>query len=255
MDISSVMGVMSGIVLIVIFILTGGSIQNFFNLPGLIIVIGGTMASTLLSFKFKDIVNSFKALAFVFTNDEQDPEDLITTMIKLSKVSRKEGLLKLSKIETDSAFLSKAVTIISDAPNPSMFRKTMRIEIEALKMRHFKVQNLFKKMGTYSPAFGMLGTLIGLIKMLTRLEDPSSIGPAMAIALLTTFYGSLLSTFVFLPIANKLKEKTMLEVMNMEIIFEACIALLEELHPVYMYEKLSSFMPLKEREPVHIKPL
>ena len=117
-------------------------------------------------------------------------------------------------------------------------------------MRHFVVQDVFRKMGVYSPAFGMLGTLIGLVQMLSQMQDPSSIGPAMAVALLTTFYGSLLSTVFFLPVAGKLKARTVMQVIDLEIIFEGAISILENNNPILVYERLSSFIPPRVRKPL-----
>jgi len=131
-----------------------------------------------------------------------------------------------------------------------LFRKTMAIEVDAMKARHFMVQDVFRKMGLYAPAFGMLGTLIGLIQMLSGLQDPKSIGPAMAVALLTTFYGSLLSTLFFLPVAGKLRARTLLEVINLEIIVEGGISILEDNNPMLVYEKLSSYVAASIRRPM-----
>jgi chemotaxis protein MotA len=116
-------------------------------------------------------------------------------------------------------------------------------------MRHYIVQDVFRKMGTYSPAFGMLGTLIGLVQMLSQLQDPSNIGSSMATALLTTFYGSLISTLFFLPIAGKLKSRTVLEVINLEILMEGSVSIMENNNPVILYERLSSFIPVRLRKP------
>jgi chemotaxis protein MotA len=128
-----------------------------------------------------------------------------------------------------------------------MIRHVLRTEINSMKARHFNVQDVFKKMATFAPAFGMLGTLIGLIQMLSKLDDPATIGPSMAVALLTTFYGSLLATVIFIPIAGKLKSRTMFEVINLEIIFEGAICILKDNNQLSVYEKLSSFLPQAQR--------
>ena len=118
-----------------------------------------------------------------------------------------------------------------------------------MKQRHFTVQDVFRKMAIYAPSFGMMGTLIGLVQMLRQLSNPETIGPAMAVALLTTFYGMLLSTLFFLPIAGKLKDRTLVEVINLEIIFEGAISILEDNNPIFVYEKLSSYIPANKRRP------
>ncbi len=140
--------------------------------------------------------------------------------------------------------------LLAEAASEQVIRNTIQNEIDSLVARHHSTQDVFKKMALYSPAFGMLGTLIGLIQMLSKLQEPSSIGPAMAVALLTTFYGSLLSTLFFLPVAGKLRARTLLEVMNLEIIVEGGISILEDNNPMLVYEKLSSFIAASIRRPM-----
>ena len=146
-----------------------------------------------------------------------------------------------------SVFLKRACNLIADAADEEMINKTLRTEINSLKARHYLIQDVFKKMALFAPSFGMLGTLIGLIQMLTKLNDPSALGPSMAVALLTTFYGSLLATVVFLPIAGKLNSRTMMEVLNLEIIFEGANCMLTNNNQISVYEKLSSFLPPDQR--------
>ena len=250
MDIASFLGVVSGISLIVGAIFLGGDIHNFINIPGIMIVGGGTIATTLLTFQFKDVLAAFKAAYFVFSKEKEDPNDAVATMIKLCHISRKQGLLELSNVKTRSGFLKKACGLIADGSPEQVIRAALYTEVDSLKLRHYIVQDVFRKMGMYSPAFGMLGTLIGLVQMLSRLQDPSNIGPAMATALLTTFYGSLLSTLFFLPIAGKLKARTIMEVINLEIMLEGSVSILNNNNPVLLYEKLSSFIPERLRRPL-----
>jgi len=211
---------------------------------------GGTMAATLLTFQFKDVVTAFRSAYFVFSSPKQDSQELINTMIKLGTISRRKGLLSLMDVKTNSPFLKRVCTLIADAADEDTLRSAMRTEIESMQMRHFIVQDIFKKMAIYAPSFGMLGTLIGLIQMLSMLADPDSLGPAMAVALLTTFYGSLLATVIFLPIAGKLRSRTMIEVMNFEIIYQGAVSILQDNNPMSVYEKLSSFVPAKKRKPM-----
>lgn len=250
MDIASFLGIISGVALICSAIFMGGDYLNFINIPGAMIVFGGTIATTLLTFQLKDVITAFRAAYFVFTIKKEDPNDVVATMIKLCHISRRQGLLELGKVETNSSFLKKACGLIADGSEEDMIRAALRTEIESLKMRHFVIQDVFKKMGAYAPAFGMLGTLIGLVQMLSKLSDPSTIGPAMAVALLTTFYGSLLATMFFLPIAGKLKSRTVLQVINMDIMLEGSISILESNNPLIVYEKLSSFIQARNRVPL-----
>jgi chemotaxis protein MotA len=247
MDFASIAGILSGISLIVAAIFLRGNLTNFLNIPGLMIVLGGTIASTLLTFPLRDVIKAFQAAFFVLYEQKIDPNDMVKTIIRLSNISRRQGLFSLGKIKTNHPILEKGCNLIADGAEEDIIRNALRIEIESLKHRHFIIQDIFIKMATFSPAFGMIGTLIGLVQMLNMLNDPGSIGPAMAIALLTTFYGVILSTLFFLPIAGKLKARTMTEVINMEIIFEGAISILKNNNPLMVFERLSAFIPPKDR--------
>jgi len=233
--------------LIVAAIFLRGDLTNFFNIPGIMIVLGGTIASILFTFPFKDVIKAFQAAFFVLYEPKVDPNDMVKTIIKLSNISRRQGIFTLGKIKTNNLILKKGCNLIADGAEEDVIRNALRTEIESLKHRHFNIQDVFVKMATFSPAFGMIGTLIGLVQMLNKLSDPSTIGPAMAVALLTTFYGSILSTLFFLPIAGKLKARTMTEVINMEIIFEGAISMLQNNNPLMVFERLSSFIPPRDR--------
>jgi chemotaxis protein MotA len=248
MDKTSLIGILSGLLLIIIAILVGGDIHNFANLPGLMIVVGGTAAATLLTFPFEEVKSAFRGAYLVFSRPKQTTEDIIAMMLRLAMISRNEGIVRISDVQVESPFMQRAINLVSEGSDEELIRNILRNEIDALKVRHFEVQDVFRKMGAFAPAFGLLGTLIGLIQMLSTLQDPASIGPAMSVALLTTFYGSLLSTTIFLPIAGKLKARTLSEVMHLEIIYEGAIALLQDNNQLTLYERLSSFVPASKRK-------
>lgn len=250
MDFASIFGIICGLVLVVGAILLGGSATAFIHIPGMMIVFGGTLSATFLTFPARDVWGAFKSAYHVFSTPKLDPNNVVTTMVDLSNLSRRKGIIELSRIKTESAFLQKAAMLISDGASEDQIRRSLEIEIDTLKLRHRIVQDVFKKMGTYSPAFGMLGTLIGLVQMLSQLDDPATLGPAMAVALLTTFYGSLISTLFFLPVAGKLYSRTLIEIANLEIMFEGAVSILENNNPMMVYEKLSSFIPRKKRKPM-----
>ncbi|MBY4679007.1 motility protein A [Marinobacterium arenosum] len=252
MDFASLLGIISGLALIVSAILIGGNADVFVNVPGMMIVFGGTTAATLLTVQFKDVLNAFKGAFIVFTSDKTNPQEMIDTMLELSRVSHRHGLLKLSEVQSDSHVLQRACDLLAEAASEQVIRNTLQNEIDSLISRHHAVQDVFRKMGAFAPAFGMLGTLIGLIQMLSQLDNPNAIGPAMAVALLTTFYGSMLSTMVFVPIAGKLKARTLSEVTNLEIIREGCISILTNDHYMHVYEQLSSYIPEAQRKQIAI---
>lgn len=250
MDFASFIGIVSGISLIVTAIYMGSGFEIFINGPGVMIVLGGTVAATLITFQMKDVFSAYKAALFVFSERNHDPNDMVSTMVDLCSLTRRQGIISLSRLQVESEFLKKVCNLIADGTKEEMMQDTLNIEIESMKQRHLIIQDVFKKMAVYSPAFGMLGTLIGLIQMLTQLSDPESVGPAMAVALLTTFYGMLLSTLIFGPIAGKLRARTMVEVINLEIIFEGAISILQDNNPLLVYEKLSSYIPASLRRPM-----
>ncbi len=250
MDIASFIGIISGLSLIFSAIYLGGALHNFIDIPALMIVFGGTLATTLITFQFKDVVAAFKAAYFVFSKDKEDPNDAVAIMIKLSQISRRHGLLELSKIKTDSLFLKKACGLLSDGSSEEVIRAALSTEIQSLQMRHFIVQDVFRKMAIYAPAFGLMGTVIGLVQMLSLLQDPAKIGPSMSVALLTTFYGALLANLFFLPIAGKLRSRTVIESMILEIKLEGAISIIQNNNPVIIYEKLSSFISSRLRKPM-----
>ena len=253
MDFASFIGIISGLFLIISAIVMGGGIDSFINLPGLMIVLGGTIAATLITFQMKDVISSIRAAIFVFSEQKKDSNDMVAIMVELCALTRRQGLMSLSKLDTDSDFLKKAANLIADGTKEELMRDTLNIEIESMKQRHFIIQDVFKKMALYSPSFGMLGTLIGLIQMLSELSNPETVGPAMAVALLTTFYGMVLATLLFNPIAGKLKQRTLVEVINLEIIFEGAISILQDNNPILVYEKLSSYVPNSLRRPMKQK--
>ncbi|KIX13591.1 motility protein A [Dethiosulfatarculus sandiegensis] len=248
MDIATIIGIFSGMALIFGAIVSKGDLSAFVSLPSVMIVLGGTLAATLITFPLIDVIHAFQAVKHAFSQKKVNPNDVVRVILTVANLSRRQGLVALSKVRTDNAVLKKALMLIADGAPEVLIRETLRIEIEAMRQRHSVAQDVFRKMGAYAPAFGMLGTLIGLVQMLGTLDDPKTIGPAMALALITTFYGSLLSSLFFLPLAGKLKSRTSVEVINLEIIFEGALSILENNNPLLIYEKLSSFIPPKVRD-------
>lgn len=248
MDIATILGIFSGLALIFGAIVSGGNVQTFISLPSVMIVAGGTLAATLITFPLNEVLYAFQAAKQVFAQKKVDPNEVVRLIINVANLSRRQGLVALSKVRTDNPVFKKALNLIADGAPEELIRQTLRIEIEAMRQRHGVAQDVFKKMGNYSPAFGMLGTLIGLVQMLGTLDDPKTIGPAMAVALITTFYGSFMASLFFLPVAGKLRSRTSHEIINLEIIFEGALSILENNNPLLIYEQLSSFIPPRVRE-------
>jgi chemotaxis protein MotA len=197
---------------------------------------------------FEEVIQSFYAGFKVFASRKVRNRDVVNIMVKVAEISRREGLLALENVQTENVILKKSCQLIADNADPQLIRDTVAIEIASLKRRHLVAQEVFKRLGGLAPSFGMLGTLIGLVQMLMNLSDPSKIGPGMAVAILTSFYGSVLATLFFVPIAAKLKARTLQEELHLLIIFEGAKSILENNNPRLVYEKLSSFLAPRERE-------
>jgi len=249
MDLGTIIGIVVGNALILSAMLMGGTIDMFIDVAGLMIVFGGAVSACLMAFQMKDVIAAFKAAMFVISADKMEPNQMVQTMCDLCEVSRKNGIVALSKMKFEEDFLRKAAQLISDGTKEDMIREALTIELDAMKARHAIKQDVFAKLAAYCPAFGMIGTLIGLVQMLANLSDPAAVGPAMAVALLTTMYGAMFANMLWNPISAKLMSRTATEVINLEITFEGAVAILQAGNPAQVYEKLSSYIPAKERKP------
>jgi chemotaxis protein MotA len=247
MDIATLGGLIIGLTMVGGAIYMGGDSFLFVNLPSILIVVGGTLAAICVAFPFEEVRQAIAAGFKAFASRKVRPQEVVDIMIRVADISRREGLVALENIQTENKVLKKACQLIADNADPDIIRDTLRIEISSMKRRHRIGQEVFRKLAGFAPAFGMIGTLIGLVQMLARLDDPKSIGPAMAVAIITTFYGSVLANLLFLPIAGKLNARTLQETLHMEIIFEGAKSILENNNPRLVYEKLSSFIAPQER--------
>jgi len=247
MDLGTFLGLASGIALVLGAIFMGGTLMEFVNGPSIMIVVGGTLASICVAYPMGEVRQAFAAMMQIFSSRKVRDAEVVNMMVRIAEISRREGLIALENIHTENAILKKACQLIADNADPALIRDTVRIEIGSMKRRHAVGESVFKALAGYAPSFGMIGTLIGLVQMLTRLNDPKTLGPAMAVAIITTFYGSMMSTLFFLPVAGKLRARTLNETLQLEIIFEGAKCILENNNPRLVYEKLSSFIAPRER--------
>ena len=248
MDIGTLLGLILCFVLVFGSIAMGTGIGGFIDIPSVIIVAGGTFCVTFVMFPMGAVFGSLKAVMKAFLFKSPDPQANVRQIIQLAETARRESLVALEKVNVSDQFLQRGILLVADGTEEGIVRAVMETEIANMVKRHKSGQNVFKAMGVYAPAFGLIGTLIGLVQMLQNLNDPSSIGPAMAVALLTTFYGALLANVVFSPLANKLAERSSEESQYMEMTMEGVLAILNGEHPSVIKEKLASFLPPKARE-------
>ena len=242
MDLATLIGIIAGFGLVGTTIALGPDPAGFIDIPSVLIVFGGTIAATLICFPLEEVIQALKASAKTFTSKRTMPEEVVDVMVQIAEISRREGILALERVETNNPLLKKAMQLIADNADPDLIHNTVIIEISSMQKRHGISIGVLNKMASLAPAMGMLGTLIGLIQMLSQLNDPSALGPAMAIALITTLYGTILANFIFGPLATKLKSRSTQESMNLSIIFEGAKSILENNNPRLVYEKLSSFL-------------
>lgn len=245
MDISSVIGIVSGVGFIMGTILLGGSIMMFVNIPSILVVVGGTIASTMIAYPLPDVLGLFKVTIKVFMFKIEKPEDIIANLVEISNKARKGGLLSIEgDIQTTpDPYLAQALQMTVDGVKTADIAQIMQKKMELTKKALDKGAEMFGSMGSYAPAYGMIGTLIGLIQMLANLDDPSSIGPKMAVAMITTFYGSVMANLFFIPMGDKLGGRNEEEIINMNIIFEGILSIREGEHPKLMEDKLKVYLP------------
>ncbi|MFB0516436.1 MAG: motility protein A [Candidatus Neomarinimicrobiota bacterium] len=249
MDIATIAGILAGFGLIVGTIVMGGGSSTFVHIPSFMIVFGGSSAATLVNFPMEKVIATFKVAAKAFRKEENKEVETVQRFSELSRLARRDGILALDRQlqEIDDPFMKVGLEMAVDGTEPDTILDIMETEITSLIERHKTGQGIFTSLGTYAPAFGMIGTLIGLVKMLGSLDDPSSIGPSMAIALITTFYGAVLGNLVYLPMAGKLKTKSTSEIMYKRMIIEGVMSIQRGVHPKNIERKLMNFIAPKDR--------
>lgn len=250
MDLATLIGIVSAFALVLISIMMGSGLDLFLDLHSAMIVLGGTMGATMIHYPLKDVLGVFKVLKNVFFTQTWSGKALIEKMVDLATRSRKEGMLALeSELRTiDDGFMVKGLQLAIDGMEPNAIQEIMETEIDCLQERHRMGAEILNSMATFFPAMGLIGTLIGLIQMLKTMEDPSTIGPAMALALITTFYGAVGANLVCLPMAGKLRKRSQEETLIKEMVISGIIAIANGENPRIVEQKLHSFVSPSLRE-------
>lgn len=240
-------GIVAGIAVFIFGVISGQGLDNFaqfIDIPSIIIVVGGVTAAVFISFPLKDVKHMFRVIKQGFSQTDYSIPDLIDLFVRLSDRARREGLLSLEMEmeEVDDPFIKKGIYLAIDGIESDVITDIMAAEIAAMEERHRRGRNLLERAGEYAPAWGMIGTLIGLILMLNDLNEPETLGPSMALALITTLYGSLLANLFFLPMAANLERKTEAEVFTKQVIIEGVIGVQSGQNPKLLEEKLTAFL-------------
>ena len=252
MDIATVIGLVLGFAAILGSIVAGGPLSAFIDVGSIFVVVGGTIASTLINYSLDQVIALVNIMKKAFLYKVSAPGEVIKQLVHFADMARREGILFLEKEmeNVEDEFMKQGLQLSIDGTEPDAIRNILTTEIVSLKARHELGSGILTSMGTMAPAFGMIGTLIGLVLMLGSMDDPSTIGPSMAIALLTTFYGAVLANILFNPMAGKLQMRSSEEVLVRTLMMEGILAMQSGDNPRIVEQKLISFISPKIRNTV-----
>ncbi len=249
MDVATLFGIIVAGSLVISAIMIGGPVSWFISAPSFMIVIGGTMGATLLNYPISEILGVFGVVKNVLIQRIPATGSLIQMMVEFAKKARREGLLSFESAirDIEDPFLSNGLQLAVDGMDASAIEEILTTEIQFVEERHKLGAEIFSTMGTFAPAVGMLGTIIGLVQMLMQMKDPSQIGAPMAVALLTTFYGTMLANLLFLPISGKLKTRSKQEILEKQMVLEGIVAIQSGDNYRIVEQKLKAFLSPKIR--------
>ncbi|MFC1692527.1 motility protein A [Candidatus Latescibacterota bacterium] len=250
MDLASLIGLIAGLGFIFFAILSGGDVMLFFNVPSMMIVGGGTVGATLIHYPLGEVLGVIRVVKKAFLHIDESPLSIILILVDFAETARREGILSLEQKaqSIENKFLQVGINLAVDGTEPEHIKDIMTTEINFIAERHKLGASIFESMGSYAPAFGMIGTLIGLIQMLASMNDPSTIGPAMSIALITTLYGAFAANLIFIPISGKLKERSKNELLLKELCVEGIMSIQSGDNPRIVENKLKAFVSPSLRE-------
>lgn len=248
MDPTTVLGMILAFGLVISGILSGSHLLIFLDVPAALIVFGGVTGATLVSFPPRQMVNFFRILRKAFVT-QPDPGTVIPYMMDLAARARREGILALEPLlkNVEDSFLRKGLQLTVDGLEPESIREIMQTEISYLEDRHETGAAVLQTMGTLAPALGLVGTLIGLVQMLQKMSDPTTIGPAMAVGLVATFYGVISANLLFIPLANKLRHRSKEEILLRDVMLEGILCISKGENPRILAEKMNSYLPPRIR--------
>ncbi len=248
MDFATLIGLVGAILIIASAVILGTSPSVFINPPSLLIVVGGTLLVVLAKFSFAQFFGAFKAAARAFKFKLPETQASIEELVDVAQVARKQGVLGLEGREVSTPFLGQGIQMLVDGQTGKTIKQLLSKERLMTLDHNRSGAKVFQAMADVAPAMGMIGTLVGLVQMLSNMDDPKSIGPAMAVALLTTLYGAMIATMIATPIADKLSLRMTEEARLQSLYIDALVAIQEGTNPRIIEQMLSSYLPPKERE-------
>jgi chemotaxis protein MotA len=251
-DFATIIGIIGGFGLVIIAMVSGGGFAWFVDWPSAMIVLGGTFGAVLINYPISDLLGVIKVAKNAFRGKKQQSDVVINRLVEMSRISRRDGLISLQSIiqkdKDRDPFLNKAINLVVDGVDPLHVSEIMQTELDSLAERHRLGAEIFTTMGNFAPAMGLIGTLIGLVQMLKQMNSPGTIGPAMAVALITTFYGVILANLVFLPIAGKLKTRSSQELLLKQLMINGILSIQSGDNPRVIEQKLHSYIAPRERK-------
>ena len=252
MDIATIIGVLLGFMVVIGAIVAGGGWQTFIHIPSMAITMGGMLCATLIHFSLPQFLGIFSVIKKTIIAKIPSQSELIQKMVNFAAISRRDGALALEQQipDLDNVFFIKGLQLVVDGRDSEQIREYMSVEVQYLQDRHSTGKKILEFMGAAAPAFGMIGTLIGLVQMLRSLDSPDAIGGGMAVALLTTFYGALAANLVFIPLAGKLGIYSKAEATVIEMIIEGVCSIADGDNPTVVREKMQAFISHGRREEV-----
>ncbi len=250
LDLATSVGLICGFALVVTAIMLGGNPKSFINVPSILIVVGGTLAITTVCYSLSEMVRTASVIAKTLVRSSAQPSDAARKALQVADMARKQGVLSLQNVVDslrNEPFFHKGMAMVIDGTPPEEVEAILRRDLQATVQRHKQSASVLRKMAEFSPAMGLIGTLIGLVQMLGNLQDPSNIGPAMAVALLTTFYGAVLANMVFLPLASKLERNSSEESLISQIFLLSSASISRQENPRRLELLLNSILPPAQR--------
>ena len=248
MDLATLIGIIGAFAFIIGAMVTSGGIGLFIDVPSILIVVAGSLFVVMMKFNLKQFLGAVKIglKAFMFKIDK--PEDLIEQSVSMADAARKGGFLALEEAQISNTFMQKAVDMLVDGHDGDVVRNALEKDIALTEERHKSGIGIFKAMGDVAPAMGMIGTLVGLVAMLSNMDDPKSIGPSMAVALLTTLYGAVIANMIAIPMADKLSLRMNEELLNRNLIMDAVLAIQDGQNPRVIEGFLKNYLAEKQRK-------
>ena len=245
MDLASLIGLLGAIGMIVFAMVSGGGISPFIDVPSILIVFGGTFFAVMYTCPLPTFLGSFGAMSKAFLPPVKAPDELITRMVELAGIARKDGMMALEGQEVPDKFFEKGLQMLVDGADETKLTDQLNKEVKAMKARHEDMTGVFQAWVDLAPAMGMIGTLIGLVAMLGNMADPKAIGPAMAVALLTTLYGAMIANCIFMPIVTKLEGYSAHELLYREMVVMGLKYISRGESPRNITDQLVALMPPK----------